>query len=81
MSNDELMEKVIELAATFRDEGGAGVEFVASTMTAIGSICGACKFPKESVKDIAMAGLDTGYKGREEFESETAWSLRKEEEE
>ena len=70
MSNDELMEKVIELAATFRDEGGDGVEFVASAMAAIGSICGACKFPKESVKDVAMASFDMGYNGRVREEEE-----------
>lgn len=61
MSENELMEKIIKVSATYRDEGGSGISFVASSMFAIGSICGACGFPRQDVEDMVLEAINRGY--------------------
>tara|TARA_R100001530_G_scaffold28654_6_gene22692 strand:+ start:2074 stop:2301 length:228 start_codon:yes stop_codon:yes gene_type:complete len=65
MTEPEIMEKIVKLAADQRDDGGSGQEFVSTAMFAIGSVCAASDFPQEEVESLAMEAISQGYKIKE----------------
>ena len=61
MTKNELAEKMVKLAARWRDEGEDGQTFVASTTFAIASVCAASGFPKEEVESLTAEAIERGY--------------------
>lgn len=61
MSNKEVMEEIVGLAAKQRDEGDSGQQFVATAMFAIAAVCAASDFPREEVQSLAAEAIERGY--------------------
>ena len=62
MTEKEVMEKIVGLAARQRDEGDSGQEFVATAMFALGRVCAVSDFPREEVQSLAAESIKQGYK-------------------
>ena len=62
MTEKEVMEKIVGLAARQRDDGDSGQEFIATSMFAIAKVCAASDFPQEEVQSLAAEAIRQGYK-------------------
>ena len=62
MTEKEVMEEIVGLAAKQRDDGDSGQEFVATAMFAIGKVCAVSDFPQEEVQSLAEESIKQGYK-------------------
>ena len=69
MTRQEVMEKIVHLAAKQRDDGDSGQEFVATSMFAIASVCAASEFPQDEVQHLATTAIEKGYE-KQQNESE-----------
>jgi|TARA_B110000196_G_scaffold313783_1_gene320954 hypothetical protein len=61
MTEKQVMQNIVELAATQRDEGGSGQEFVATSIFAIASVCAASDFPRDEVQSLATEAVKQAY--------------------
>ena len=61
MNKNELAEKVVKLAAQWRDEGEDGQTFVATSLFSIASVCAASGFPQEEVESLMGEAIEKGY--------------------
>ena len=69
MTKNQLAERVVKLAAEFRDEGESdGSTFVATSLFSIASVCAASGFPKEEVQSLMREAIERGYgKGEDDW--------------
>ena len=68
MTKNELAEKIVKLAAKWRDEGEDGQTFVATSLFSIASVCAASNFPKKEVESLMGKAIERGYKFKQKVE-------------
>ena len=61
MTEKEIMEKIVGLAARQREEGDSGQQFIATSMFAIAKVCAVSDFPQEEVQSLAAEAIKQGY--------------------
>ena len=62
MTEKEVMEKQVALAARQREDGDSGQQFIATSMFAIAKVCAVSDFPQEEVQSLAAQAIKQGYK-------------------